>query len=132
MRVQHSVSLVISDDTAQKIKQFDHADSQQIKTVTDAFTHNNCGILTIAAAATESIPFADVADARGMYLEVDGDCTVQVNGGAEDRLMKVDPAGGATAKARMLTEEALTAATVENTGTAVLKVIYAVWGDPSS
>ena len=127
-RIDHTVAMQITRDTNQKQKVFFSdltAEAVTIATLDNAFG----GGLSVAVSSTDSLSLGDIGDARGLYLEVDADCNVRLNGGVEDIPITVAPGG---ARAKFFIEGTITAVTVENTsGTVVLTGAYCFWGDPT-
>lgn len=127
MRVKHIIQLWLADDAELKQKFFER-DAALATVVLDGFERPTTGKMAVADAATESIPFGDVAVVRGLYLEADQPCTLRINSGTE--AIPVEP-GLAGELAKVFLETSLSAAEIEATGGAAVNLTYAVWGDPT-
>lgn len=129
MRLKHQVRVQAALDTGMKRALFsDDATLSQVST--DSFTKEANSVLAIPASATEALSFGDVTLVKGLYLEVDQDAKVRLNGGTE--VIQLRKAAG-VAKAKFFIEADLTAVTVENpVADAALTGVYVVWGDPSA
>jgi len=127
MRLKTTIRVQAFLDTAMKRALFnDDATLSQMQT--DGYTKQANSVLSIAPEATESLGFGDVTLVKGIYLEVDQEAKVRLNGGDAIQLRI---AVGAT-KAKLFLEADITQVTVENTDdTAVLTGFWAVWGDPT-
>lgn len=136
IRVQHTVNVFISDDTAGLCPLFGTQDtSKELKTL-DAFDRCTTGKLNIAASGTEDLPFGDVDVPRGIYIDADRPFDVVFNGGVE--VVEIRPAvapsgtelGG---RAKLFMEvDSLTQVEITNPdATYALNAKYAVWGDPT-
>lgn len=132
IRVQHIVALQISRDTDGNQKLF-YPETSEETLILDGFDGAAPMTLSVAAGATESISFGDVTAVKGLYVEVDRDCNLRVNG-SSDNIPLVVPAavtaGGARAKAFL--EATITEAEIENLdGSTALTGVSVVWGDPT-
>lgn len=126
IRVKHKVAVAIGLASDMKNTLLE-LDDTLAEVILDGFDRAVSNIVAIAAAATEQLSLGDLSTVRGMYLEVDGDCTVRLNGSTDDILMKVGATGG---KAKLLLEATITQVEIEATGAAV-NGVYAMWGDPT-
>lgn len=125
IRVKHTVLVQISADTDAKQKRY-YPDSNTV--IHDTFDKQANGELSIPAATTEQIPFGDVDDVRGIYIELTGDAVVRVNGGNDNIPMTLAPSG---TKVQFFLEGNLSAVEVENQGASAITGSYVVWGDPT-
>ena len=126
MRVRNTVQVQISLDADGKRKLFSD-DPQLSQTVTDQFATQANSVLSIAPSNTENLSLGDVELVRGLYLEVDQEAKVRLNGSSDFIQMRMAPDG---VKARLFVEAEITAVTVENTATEVLSGVYVIFGDP--
>lgn len=129
MRVKHTVLMQLARDTEMR-RLFYSDDSQLSQQVIDGFEKHAQGHIAIAAAATESLSFGDVAAVKGLYLEVDQNAKVRINGSATDIVLAKPPSASADA-AKLFLEADVTAVEIENPTTEPLTGIYIVWGDPT-
>ena len=127
MRIKHDITLLVTEDTDLKDPLYGPVDETLATTQTDAYTNMASGKIAVAVDATKTVPFGDVQDVRGLYLEVDTDCQITLNEG--DPIIVVLEEGATVAK--FLLEASLTKVeiTVASDGTA-LTGTYCVWGDP--
>lgn len=127
IRVDHTVAPQISRDTAQKQKLF-FPDLANEAVRCDSFQRASNSVLSIATSDTEALSLGDVTDARGLYLEVNVDCYVRINGGIENIPVKLAPSASI---AKLFLEADLNAVEVENlSADTVLQGAYCFWGDP--
>jgi hypothetical protein len=124
MRLRHKVIVKTSRDAAQKNKQF-WPDEDLAEIVTDNYARQVNGDLNIAASATENLPFGDVTLPKGLYLEVDQDVTVNLNGSADG--IQLRRGDGKTAK--LFIEADLSQVTI-TAPTATVSGVFCIWGDP--
>lgn len=130
IRVKHKVVVQNSLDTSAKRKLFYQEDDNTAEVVSDAFERQTGGVLDIDVSSTEALPFGDVTDVRGVYIEVDGACDVRVNGSPDP--IPIQPAPAAT-QAKLLLEAGITGITIENSSaTNRLTGHYCLWGDPTA
>lgn len=125
MRIKHTVLLRLARDTEMRRLLFSD-DSQLAEVVIDDYQRHAQGHIAIANAATESLSFGDVTEVKGVYLELDQDATVRLNGSL-DGIVLAKPPGGTVAK--LFLEATITAVEIENTSGAALTGLYVVWGD---
>lgn len=127
IRVKHNVLVQISQDTSAKEK-FYYPDTKE--TIIDVFDRQSVKNVQVAAAASEAMNLSDIDDVRGMFLELDGDCSVEVNGNAIP-MQRASTATGT--KARLFLEGAITSLTIDNTsGASAINGILVLWGDPTA
>ena len=100
--------------------------------VIDAFDRHSVKNFQVAAAASEALDLSDIAAVRGMYLEVDGDCDVVLNGSATPiEMRKSSTTTGVTAK--LFIEGIIGSVTIDNTGgAAAVNGDVVLWGDLST
>jgi hypothetical protein len=124
MRVKHTVQVQISQDADQKRKLYSD-DATSAQTDTSGYTMQSNSLLSVEPSGLENLAFGDVTLVRGLYLEVDKEALVRVNGAADPVQLRI--ADGAT-KAKLLVEAEITQVTVENPSADVLSGVYVVWG----
>lgn len=129
MRIKHSILLDIGDDADMKDVLFG-TDETLAQVIIDNYMRMTSGKLTVGVGLTESIPWGDVEAAKGIFIKVDQDCTLKLNGGAEAISLK--RAGSSTTdRAKFFTEATLTGATI-TAGAVAVNAVYVVWGDPTT
>lgn len=123
MRLRHTVLVQASEDTDGKdllIK----TDTGLAETVVDDLEKAFAGIIKTLASATDTLSFGDIAVVLGLFIKVNGDCTVTINGHAHAVKLR------ANAKwAKLFLEETITSLTVTAPAEADVRGTYAVWGD---
>ena len=126
MRLKTTVRVQAWLDATMKRSMFND-DATLSQTQTDGYAKQANSVLSVAPLATESLSFGDVTLVKGIYLEVDQEAKVRLNGGDA---IQMRMAVGAT-KAKLFLEADVSQVTVENTDdTAVLTGFWIVWGDP--
>lgn len=130
MRIRHKINLQASLDTAGRDKLFG-LDDALAEVVLDGFTEVSSGTVTLAAAALFTIPFASIADVRGLFLRATNDFKLAVNGGPQVTFRRglATPGTGYASSCRALLEAALSGAVVEAINP--LTLVYCAWGDPA-
>lgn len=127
IRVDHTVAPQISRDTNQKLRLF-FPDLNSEAVSIDQFEAAANSVLSLAASAVESLSFGDVVDVRGLYIEVNQDCYLRLNGSIDNIPVKLAP-NASTAK--VFLEADITEVQVQNLSTtAILSGVYVLWGDP--
>ena len=129
IQIKHNVLVQISSDTDGKDKRY-YPDSQE--TTLSGFDRSSVKDIQVAAAAIDVINFQDITLVKGMYLEVDGDIDLIINGSATAvPLVKGSTAAGT--KARFFMEGDITALSLDNSGgAAAVNGVLVMWGDPSA
>jgi hypothetical protein len=127
MRIKHSIFLEIANDADMKEPLFGPIDETLAATQIDGYTKPASGIVKVLATQTESIPFGDVAAVKGIYLKVNQNCGLKINGEAAITLAM----GNANGYARFFLEAALTSVQLV-AGSADVQGIFCVWGDPAA
>jgi hypothetical protein len=128
MRIKHTVLLRMARDTDMR-RQLFYDDSQLAEVIIDDYEHEAQGHVAIAASSTGTLSFGDITEVRGLYLELDQDATVRLNGSLDDIVLAIPP-GGSVAK--FFIEATITAVEIENTGTEELSGLYVFWGDEAA
>ena len=127
MRLKHTIQLQVALDTTMRRALFKD-DPTLSQVVIDTYAGQSNSILSVEPLATEPITFGDVTLVRGLYLEVDGEAKVYLNGEPTAIQMKIAPEG---TKAKLFVEAEVTALSIENTSdTATLTGVFCCWGDP--
>lgn len=129
MRLKHTVQVQAALDTSMRRALFkDDLTSATVQT--DAWTKQANSVLSVEPGGLESLSFGDVTLVRGLYLEVDGNARVRLNGASDPiQLTKASD----VSKAKLFVEAELTQITVENpSGDTVITGVWVIWGDPSA
>jgi hypothetical protein len=128
IRVDHTVAPQISRDSNQKQKLF-FPDLNSEAVSIDTFETAANSVLSLAPSAVESLTFGDVVDVRGLYLEVNQDCYLRLNGSVDNLPLKLGPNAS---KAKVFLEADITEIQIQNLSTTEqLSGVYVLWGDPS-
>lgn len=128
MRIRHKVNVQIYDDADGNDVLFAPKDTLA-EIIIDAFKKETSGKISVAANATESVPFGDVGSpAKGAYLMVNAECTISINGGPAIQLRK----GGTTAKIKFFIEGDITSLQITAPSSTAIEGIYAVWGEAAA
>ena len=125
IRVKHKVNVRVYSDTAAKNALFAPSDDLSEKVI-DSFLRQSSSNFVIAAAANEDLPLGDITAIKGVYIQVDADCIVKINGGSEEIQMRVQ---GATAPSAKLFLEADINQVNITADAAALNGTICVWGD---
>ncbi len=130
MRIKHTIRLQIARDTAMRRLLFSD-DEQLAEKIIDNYQRHTQGHLSIAAGATESLSLGDVTSVKGMYLELDQDAYVRLNGSL-DNIVMAKPPGASEDTAKLFLESTITAVEIENPTSSTLTGIYVMWGDATA
>jgi len=131
MRIDKTVNLFITDDTAQECVLFGQKDTRKNLQRIDGMQRVTSGKLNIAASGTESIPLGDVDAVYGVSFASDRSFNVIFNGGVESvSFVLADADPDRTCGFTM--EATLSAVSITNAdATNALSGTYVVWGDPT-
>ena len=127
MRLKHTVQVQLWQDTAGRRKLFDDSATAAL-TDSSGFDRAANSLLSIDADDTESLTFGDVTLVKGIYLEVDQEVQVTINGASDYLQLRL--ADGAT-KAKLFLEADISSVSIENTSDDVCTGCYCAWGDPT-
>lgn len=127
MRIKHKVGLRIGDDPTLKDLLF-ALDDSLAEVAIDTYLRMASGKFNIAASGTEALSLGDVDAVKGLFIKVDGDVTVDINGLGAIQLRRSATTAGTVAKLFM--EADITSVSITNTdGTAAVNGVWCVWGD---
>jgi hypothetical protein len=121
------VTVHISDDASGKENLFGPFDDSVVGVVIDSYERQASGKLKIPAGTTEPVSFGDVDQVRGIFLKVDQDAMVRLNGSGDTIQLR---RAGATAK--LFLEADLSSLEVAAPAGGDVQGIYSVWGDPAA
>lgn len=128
MRIKHKVNVRIADDANMKDMLFG-PDDELAEIVADGFLRQASGIIALDAAATESLSFGDVDAVKGLYLKIDQDVQVDINGLGNLQMRRHTTTTGTYAK--LFIEGDITSVSITNGGSAA-RGLWCVWGDPAT
>jgi hypothetical protein len=127
MRIKHKVNVRIADDA--DFKNFLFApDDALSEVIIDAYYRQTSGKFKILMNTDEDISLGDIAAVKGIYIKVNKDAVVTLNGGAETIQMR---RAGATSSdyAKLFLEADITAVNIAAPVTEDLEGIFCAWGD---
>lgn len=124
IRVTHKVRPQIYADTNKKNVLFAPDDTLS-EVVIDSFTKHSSNNISVAASASENLPLGDITAIKGMYLQVDADCTVKLNGGTETIQLRAQ--GTTSPSAKLFIEADINQVNV-TAGSAILNGTICLWG----
>lgn len=125
MRIKHKVNVRIFNDTALKDALFAPDDALSEIQI-DTFVRQSSSKFTVTASTSEDLPLGDIVAVKGLYLQVDADCIVKLNGGTEEFQMRAQGTTSPSAKMFFegdINQVNITAAAADLNGT------ICVWGD---
>lgn len=131
MRIKHKVNVRIAEDSAMENLLFGFADPLAEVTI-DEFEKQSSGVFSIAPETTEEINLGDINTVLGLFLRVDRECLLYLNGSLDAIPLK--PSGNTLfpfAKFFMegpITEVSIRAPVAEKTVTGV----FCAWGTDAS
>jgi len=129
MRVQHTVNVQIAEDADMKNLLYGPNVSLS-QVVIDAYQDQASGTFTVAGGTTESLNKGDVTSPRGVFLRVDNDCQVNINGLGNIQLRRGTAATGFTAK--LFLEGEISSVAITAPVGADVHGTWCFWGDVAS
>lgn len=128
IRVTHKVRPQLFADSDEKNALFSLDDTLSERVIA-TFTKHASGDFSIAADATESLSMGDIEAVKGLYIDVDADCVVKLNGGSEEIQMRAQTSATAVVGAKMFIECDITDVNITAGADATLSGSYCIWGD---
>lgn len=124
IRVKWIIQPQLSEDTDGTKKLF-YRDTTPSTVIIDTFSKSVNSVLSVATSSTDSLSLGDLTAAKGLYLEVNADCLVYLNGSSIPiQLRKSDGV------AKLFIEADINQIDVENqSSSAILEGVYCLWGD---
>lgn len=132
IRIKHRVWIQAYEDTAAKHKLF-APDPELSEVVSDGFDKSTSGVFTVAASGNENLSFGDIAAVKGLWLKIDGEAKLKINGSSDEIQLRLEP--GATAAedfCKFFIEADISSLNVANAGEVVMSGVYLAWGDPTA
>lgn len=127
MRIKHKVNVRIADDADFKNYLFAPDDALS-EVVIDAYVRQVSGKFKITANTNENLSLGDVDAVKGIYIKVDKDAVVTLNGGAET--IQLRRSGTTTSDyAKLFLEADISAVNVAAPVTEDCSGWYCAWGD---
>lgn len=127
MRIKHKVNVQIASD-ADMYNLLFAPDDTRSEVVIDAFARMASGLVKVAATTNEDLPLGDVTAIKGIFLKVDQECEVKLNGGTEIIQLR-KPTTSSTVYARLFLEADISQVNINVPGADDLEGVYCVWGD---
>lgn len=127
MRVKTKVNVRIGVDADMKNLMF-APDDTLAEAIIDSYARCTAGIVAIPLNTSEDLPLGDVTAVKGVYLRVDQDVEVKLNGGSEVIQLR-KASGTAPIYARLFLEADITQLNITAPADADVNGIYCVWGD---
>lgn len=127
VRTRYKISLVAALDEDENQCQFSRPDST-LSEVSETFDVDSSGTLELAAAeADTALPMGDVAGGRLLYIEVNGDVTVKLDGLSDGHKLGA-PATGTKAKLLLRSEFTAAPTLTNNDATNPVEVAWFIAG----
>lgn len=129
MRIKHTIRLQIARD--QEMRRLLYSDDAQLsEKVIDGYEKHVQGHIAIAAAATESLCLGDITAVKGLYLELDQNAYVRLNGSL-DNIVVAKPPSASEDTGKLFLEADINAVEIENPTANPLTGLFVMWGDPT-
>lgn len=125
----HELVIDVASDSGGKLKEFERPrDTSRVK-LDGIWQRIHGGNFTIPISTGEALDLGDVpSPAKGLYIEVNNDCDIVLNGLASPIQVRRVPAQ-ATLPTKLFLEVDITSVLVTALGTNVVEGTYRVWGD---
>lgn len=127
MRIKHKVNVRIADDA--DFKNFLFApDDTLSEVIIDAYYRQSSGKFKILMNTNEDISLGDITAVKGIYIRVNKDAVVKLNGGSEEIQLR---RSGATSTdyAKLFLEADITEVNITAPVTEDLEGMFCAWGD---
>ena len=127
MRIKHKVNVRIWDDTTEYNALF-APDDTRAEVIISGYVRQTSGKFSIAATANENLALGDITAVKGLYLVVDQDCQVKING--DDQVIQLRKGATTTGTtAKFFIEADITAVNITAPAGSAVTGMYCVWGD---
>ena len=131
IRIKHRVWVHAYEDTLGKNKLF-APDAELSEVVSDGFEKSTSGKISVAASGNENINLGDITAVKGLWLKLDGEAKLKINGSADEIQLRLEPAGVAgTSFAKFFIEADISSINIVNDSAAVIAGVFLAWGDPT-
>ncbi len=130
---KHELVMDVAEDSSGKLKEFERPRDTVLVNKLDFWNRIHGGNFSIADAATETLDLGDVTSpARGLYLEVSGDCDITLNGMASPvQVRRTAKEVAASQLSKLFLEVNITSISILAVGSAITGN-YRVWGDENA
>lgn len=126
LRIRHKINVRVAEDADMDNLLFAPKDDLAEVTI-DAYEKAVSGVIKISANTTESLSLGDVATPKGLYLRVDNDCNVNINGLGNIQLRRASTATGTTAK--LAIEADISSVAITAPVGVDVRGVFCIWGD---
>ena len=127
MRIKHKVNVRIADDADFKNFLFAPDDSLS-EVVIDAYARQSSGKFKIDMNTNEDLSLGDIAAVKGIYIKVNKDAQVKLNGGT--KVIQLRRSGTTTSDyAKLFMEADITQVNITAPTTEDLEGVICAWGD---
>lgn len=127
MRVKHKVNVRIAEDTTMNNLLFAPSDSLS-EVIRDEWDKSAGGTLNIAQGTDEDLSFGDVNTVRALYISVDQNVTVKING-SNDGITMNKGSSATYDFAKLFMEADITSVNIAAPVDADVTGKFCVWGD---
>ncbi len=131
MRIKHKVRVQIARDALMKNFQW-APDDVLSERVIDAYrncSHNN---FEVAANTNEDLPLGDITLVKGVFLEVDFDCIIKLNGGTDELQLRKAVGTPTPDSARFFAEMDITEINLAAPAGQAITGVITLYGDAAS
>ncbi len=130
IRIIHQMIITISEDLASPQKQILFArDPDLVKQTIDTYTKQASANFSLADAADETYGIGDiVSPAKGLYLEVDAECSVYLSGDPNPVILRLPTTPQTGARARLMAEVDITNVRIVASEGVAVNGTYCFWG----
>lgn len=130
IRIIHQISLGVSEDAAEPQQEFLFRRTLDgTKQTIDGYTKQASQNLDVIDTGDETYLPGDIdLPAKGLYLEVDADCSVYLSGDPNPIIMRIPPGAQTGAKAKLFMEGDTTSLRVQASEGAAVHGTYCFWG----
>lgn len=127
MRIKHKVNVRIADDA--DFKDFLFApDDTLAEVIIDSYYRQSSGKFKIEMNTNEDISLGDITAVKGIYIRVNKDAQVTLNGGSE--IIQLRRSGTTSSDyAKLFLEADITAVNIAAPTTEDLEGMFCAWGD---
>lgn len=126
IRIKHKVWVNISLNTDMTDLVYGPGETDRAEQ-TDTYDQHGGGSINIADSDNEDLSLVDVTNIHGIYLEVDQDVSVKLNGSADAiPLKRANTTAGS--KAKLFLEGTLTQINIVNASGSAVSGHYTIWG----
>jgi len=127
MRIKHKVNVRVAQDADMYNLLFGPDDTRSEVTI-DAYARMSSGMVKVPMNTNENLPLGDVTAVKGIFLQVNQDAVIKLNGGTQEIQMR-KPTTASTVYARLFLEGDINQVNIAAPVTADLEGVYCVWGD---